>query len=353
MKSLKVKIKRAGFTLIELLTAMAITAILVSVIMQLTLQGVSLWKAINDDVNTTSSARIALQTMAHDLESYQMKPGANDFEWFNARKDEDSDGTDQLEKNQRKGKKSQKSTKSKKHQKLAGVPDSACFVFFTCSPDRNPAVAGDDASRRGYRMDLATASDVDGSSYLGDVNAVGYRLVYKDHIQNRDSSDKDKGVFPVFALYRHVVSRETTFNEMLCVDDIYQKFKGHCEQGEEQDIICDNIVEMNLTVNFEYVATKASDGKAAQKMTESVTVVSSNGKGNDISVKGDTVTVNGKAYPNARLVSAHISVTVLTEEGVALVERMRQGKMRDINAVDFFARHTRQFATAVSLPQPY
>lgn len=344
MKSLKIKFKRAGFTLIELLTAMAITAILVSVIMQLTLQGISLWKSVNDDVNTTSTARIALQTMAHDLESFQMKPGANDYEWFNARKDEDNEGAKQLQKGQK---------KAKKPEKLSYVPDSACFVFFTCAPDRNPAVASDEASRKGYRVDLATATDEQGSSYLGDVNAVGYRLVYKDHIQNKDATDKSEGVFPVFALYRHIVSREDTYDKMLCQEDIYKVFRTDCEQGEERDIICDNIVEMNLTVNFEYVATKASDGKSAQKMTESVTVISSNGKGKKISVKGDTVVVDGKAYPNARLVSAHITVTVLTEEGVAMVERMRHGKARAPKPVDFFARYTRQFSTAVTLPQPY
>lgn len=352
MKSLKVKFKRAGFTLIELLTAMAITAILVSVIMQLTLQGISLWKTVNDDVNTTSTARIALQTMAHDLEAFQMKPGANDYEWFNARKDEENDAAKQIDNKKKKSKKQER--RGNTSQKPSYVPDSASFVFFTCAPDRNPAVACDDNARSGYRIDLATASDEDNSSFLGDVNAVGYRLVYKDHIQNKGADDKSEGVFPVFALYRHVVSREETFDNMLCKEDIYTAYQSDCNQkGEEQDIICDNIVEMNLTVNFEYVTAKSSDGKPAQKMTESVTVLSSNGRGKEISVKGDTVVVNGKAYPNARLVSAHISVTVLTEEGVAMVERMRQGKARAPKPVDFFARYTRQFATAVTLPQPY
>ena len=352
MKSLKVKFKRAGFTLIELLTAMAITAILVSVIMQLTLQGISLWKTVNDDVNTTSTARIALQTMAHDLESFQMKPGANDYEWFNARKDEENDASKQIDNKKNKSGKQKK--RGAKHQKLSYVPDSACFVFFTCAPDRNPAVAIDNEARSCYRSVLATASDEDNSSFLGDVNAVGYRLVYKDHIQNKGADDKSEGVFPVFALYRHVVSREETFDNMLCKEDIYTAYQSDCDKkGEEQDVICDNIVEMNLTVNIEYVATKAADGKPAQKMTETVTVLSSNGSGKKISVKGDKVVVNGKEYPNARLVSAHISVTVLTEEGVAMVERMRQGKAGLLPPVDFFARYTRQFSTAVALPQPY
>ena len=345
MKSFKVKYQRGGFTLIELLTAMAITAILVSVIMQLTMQGISLWKNVNDDVNTTSTARIALQTMAKDLESFQMKPGANDYEWFNARKDTENDAADEIKQKGRRAKKNRKG----KPEKLSYVPDSARFVFFTCSPDRNPAVSSDESSRAGYRLDLASATDREGDPYLGDVNAVGYRLEYKDHIQNKEASDKEQGVYPVFALYRHVVSQRRTYDSLLCQSDLYQAFRSE-SLDEEQDIICDNVVEMNLSVNIEYME---SGRKGAQKMSETVTVISSNGRGQEVSVTGDSVIVGGKAYPNARLVSAHISVTVLTEEGAALVERMRQGKARPPKPVDFFARYTRQFSTAVSLPQPY
>ena len=156
----------------------------------------------------------------------------------------------------------------------------------------------------------------------------------------------------MFALYRHVVSQRRTYDNVLCKSNLYEAFRNEA-QDEEQDIICDNIVEMNLTVNFEYLAGESTGGKPAQKVSESVTVISSNGRGQEISVKGDSVEVNGKSYPNARLVSAHISVTVLTEEGAAQVERMRQGKARSPKPVDFFARYTRQFSTAVTLPQPY
>lgn len=349
MKSFRIKTKRGGFTLIELLTAMAITAILVSVIMQLTMQGIALWKSVNDDVNTTSTARIALQTMARDLESFQMKPGANNYEWFNARKDTENDAADEIKV---KGKRGKKKSRRAKPEKLSYVPDSARFVFFACAPDRNPAVSSDESSRSGYRLDLASASDREGDPYLGDVNAVGYRLEYKDHIQNRDASEREGGVYPVFALYRHVVSQRRTFDSLLCQTDLYQAFRSEADD-EEQDIICDNVVEMNLTVNFEYTASEAKDGRTAEKQSESVTVISSNGKGKEISVTGDAVVINGKEYPNARLMSAHISVTVLTEEGAEFVERMRQGKARPPKPVDFFARYTRQFSTAVSLPQPY
>ena len=71
----------------ELITAMAITAILVVVIMQLTNQGVTLWKSIRQDTSTSAAARLALQTMARDLESIQIRSNAKEFQWLYAEVD--------------------------------------------------------------------------------------------------------------------------------------------------------------------------------------------------------------------------------------------------------------------------
>ncbi|MBQ3524684.1 MAG: prepilin-type N-terminal cleavage/methylation domain-containing protein [Akkermansia sp.] len=351
MKVFATERKRRGFTLIELLTAMAITAVLVLSIMQLTTQGISLWKNVNDDVTTTSTARIALQTMARDLESYQLKPGANDYQWFYACKDEDSNAPEMRANRTLVRKKSRRRDKEKP-KALSYIPDSARFIFFACAPDRNPAVSSDPAAREGYRQDLASANDREGDPYLGDVNAIGYRLEYKDHIQNKAASQGDTGVYPVFALYRNVVSQRRTYEELLCNTDLYNSYRALTNDAEE-DIICDNVVEMNLTVHIEYISSEATDKKAAEKRIASATVISSNGKAAKVIVTGDSVIVDGKVYANARIVSANISVTVLTEEGAALVERMRQGKARAPQPVDFFARYTRQFSTGVTLPQPY
>lgn len=351
MKISASKRKYRGFTLVELLTAMAITAVLVLSIMQLTTQGISLWKDVNDDVATTSTARVALQTMQRDLESYQMKPGANDYQWFFACKDDEMDSPESH------GVKAPARKKGKGKGKvkpgaLSYIPESARFIFFACAPDRNPAVSSDPSARAGYRQELASANDREGDPYLGDVNAVGYRLEYKDHIQNKAARAGESGIYPVFALYRNVVSQRRTYNELLCKNDLYNAYRGVAADSEE-DIICDNVVEMNLTVNIEYISSEASDKREAEKRLATATVISSNGKGEKVIVTGDSVTVGGSVYPNARIVSAQISVTVLTEEGAALVERMRQGKARPPQPVDFFARYTRQFSTSVNLPQPY
>lgn len=354
MKAVR-KIVRKGFTLVELLVAMAITAVIVGVILKLTITGVTLWKSVNDDVTTASSARIALQTLASDLESYQMKSGHNEYEWFVACKD--SAATDSAPKGKKKT--------QEKPAALQYVPDSSRVVFFTCAPDRNPAVSSDPVSRKGYRVDLSTSQDANDEPYRGDVSVVGYRLEYKDHILNKSASDDSEGVFPVFALYRHVVSPKQTYEKAMLQENLHRAFLQLSDDAE-QDIICDNVVEMNLSVNIEYMEASPKKGQSAQKRLETVTVITTSGgakdgeskkasfKENEVKVKGNDVLANGKVYPGGRIVSANITVTVLTEEGVAMVENMRKGLVPvPPPPVEFFARYARQFSTSVALPRPF
>lgn len=104
-----------GFTLIELMTAMAITGMLVVVIMQLTNQSVDLWRAVSEDVSTSSRSRAALQTLSRDFESFQMRGYDNKYQWMFAKADESMDNV----------------------PKGLKIPKSAQCVFFACAPDRD------------------------------------------------------------------------------------------------------------------------------------------------------------------------------------------------------------------------
>ena len=48
-----------------------------------------------------------------------------------------------------------------------------------------------------------------------------------------------------------------------------------------------------------------------------------------------------------------LSITVLTEEGAAMVEQIRQGRRRAPKKIaDFFAKYTRSYSRLVAVPQP-
>ncbi len=317
-----------GFTLVELMTAMAITAILVLVIGQLTQQSVDLWKTVREDVNSASSSRVALQTMAHDFESFQLRAGGNKFQWLSAWADEDVHGVPQGLK----------------------IPRSMRCVFFACAPDRNPSVSSSGALRGNYRA--ARAHNVETQ---GDVNAVSYRLMYRDQILNLPGSDSgEASIFPLFSIYRTVVSPRDSYERLLGKEDLSQAYAPF-EHEEEKNFLCENVLEMTLNFNIQYVDGNAdAESGRSNYRTISVPIISTNKsqKGKKVAVYGDRIVAGGETLRNARLVSADISITTLTEEGVAVVEQVRKGRRRAPKPAEFFNKYTRSHSRSVALPQP-
>lgn len=321
------KIIFRGFTLIELMTAMAITAMLVMVIMQLTNQSVDLWKAVSQDVSTSTRARMALQTIARDFESFQMRGHDNRFQWLFARGDETMDNV----------------------PKGLQIPRSAQCVFFACAPDRNPSVSSSTALRKNYRAARAHNRDTQ-----GDVNAIGYRLMYRDQIRNLAAAENDDAtVFPLFSLYRQVVPPRPTFEELIGKENLESAY-GPFAANDEHNFLCENILELNISFNIRYAAGDADAEKGdVNYATVTVPIIASNAKTNAIRVFGDRIEAGSNNYENARIDSAMIPISVLTEEGVAMVEQIRQGRRRAPRRIaEFFSKYTRSYSRLVSLPQP-
>ena len=321
------RIYRRGFTLIELMTAMAITGMLVVVIMQLTNQSIDLWRAVSEDVSTSSRSRAALQTLSRDFESFQMRGYDNKYQWLFAKADESMDNV----------------------PKGLQIPRSVQCVFFACAPDRNPSVSSSTSLRKNYREARAHNRDTQ-----GDVNAIGYRLMFRDQILNMPGVDgNDKGVYPLFSLYRQVVPPRQTFEQLLGKDNLESAYVPF-EQDDEKNFLCENILEMNITFTIRYAASKADaeEGRVDYDVV-SVPIVASHRRTNKVAVYGDRIVAGGTTYENARIESAMISITVLTEEGAAMVEQIRQGRRRAPRKIaDFFAKYTRSYSRLVSLPQP-
>ena len=322
-------IYRRGFTLIELMTAMAITGMLVVVIMQLTNQSIDLWKAVSEDVSTSSRSRAALQTISRDFESFQMRGYDNKYQWLFAKADERMDNV----------------------PKGLDIPRSVQCVFFACAPDRNPSVSSSVSLRKNYRDARAHNRETQ-----GDVNAIGYRLMYRDQILNLPATDgNEPGVYPLFSLYRHVVPPRSTFEDLLGKENLesaYVRFENDDEKNE--NFLCENILEMNVSFNIRYAKSEA-DAEEGRVEYEVVTVpiVATNRRTNKVQVYGDRIVAGGTTYENARIDSAMLSITVLTEEGVSMVEQIRQGRRRAPKKIaDFFAKYTRCYARMVALPQP-
>lgn len=318
---------RRGFTLIELMTAMAITGMLVVVIMQLTNQSIDLWRAVSEDVSTSTRSRAALQTLSRDFESFQMRGYDNKYQWLFAKADESMDNV----------------------PKGLKIPRSAQCVFFACAPDRNPSVSSSTSLRKNYREARAHNRETQ-----GDVNAIGYRLMFRDQILNLPGADGDeKGVYPLFSLYRQVVPPRSTFEQLLGKENLESAYVRF-EEDDEKNFLCENILEFNITFSIRYASSEADaeEGRVEYDVV-TVPIVASNRRTNKVAVYGDRIEAGGTTYENARIDSAMISISVLTEEGVAMVEQIRQGRRRAPKKIaDFFAKYTRTYSRLVSVPQP-
>ena len=261
---------RRGFTLIELMTAMAMTGMLVVVIMQLTNQSIDLWKAVSEDVSTSTRSRSALQIISHDFESFQMRGYDNRYQWLFAKADESMDNV----------------------PKGLKIPRSVQCVFFACAADRNPSVSSSTALRRNYRVARAHNRDTQ-----GDVNAIGYRLMFRDQILNLPGADgSEKGVYPLFSMYRQVVPPRPTFEELLGKENLESAYVRF-EQDDEKNFLCENILELNISFSIRYTNSKAdAEDARVEYDVVSVPIVASNRRTNKVAVYGDRIEAGGRTY---------------------------------------------------------
>ena len=326
MKTFKKTIRR-GFTLIELMTAMAITAILVLVIMQMTTKGIDIWRLVQEDISTSSRARIAMDCVSHDFEAMQWRFGDNRYEWLFARAAKDVKGVD----------------------KDFKIPRSAQCVFFTSTVDRNPAVSSNDSLRVSYRDTRAHNNETQ-----GDVLCVGYRLLYRDQVLNLPADKKvpHTQTFPRFSLYRQLVPPRTTFERLLGTQNLKTAYAPY-EAKDEEHFLCEDILEFNVTFTIRHSVGRGDPERGYPNYkTDVVPVISSNGKEKEIEVYGDRIEVEGQIFYNPRIDSVNIAMTVLTEEGANIMEQVRQKRRRAPKAAEFFRRYTRTYSTTVMPPQP-
>ncbi|OCA03026.1 PulJ/GspJ family protein [Akkermansia glycaniphila] len=319
--------KASGFTLIELMVAMAITTILVVIIVTLTTRGIEIWKNITQEISTSSKAQIALQTMCDDLQCLQIRRG-NDYEWFYAANDEKVLGTDGGPQGLR-------------------ITNSAQLIFFTSSIDRNKAV---ESEQKNTKADLYKAQ--------GDINAVGYRLMYRDQILNIDGN-AGKG-FATYSLYRQIVSPKQTYQNLLAQTDLKRAYNRY-EENDKKHFLVENIIEMTLVLEVEYTTVNGTGSKKQlRREIKSIPIISTSSGGEaykSVEVFGDRLAVSktgGKAdsdMEQGRILAASITMTVVSDEGMNIVQNARKNG-RTPNQADFFRKYTNSYSQSVMLPTP-
>lgn len=333
MKKFPTALKR-GFTLVELMVAMAITSILVFIIVGLTYQGLDVWKSISEDISTSARARVAMQTISQDIEAIQWQRN-NKFQWFYA------------------GSEKASAISNKEITELGPkglqFANASRLIFFTSAADRSAAVSSDENLRSNYRS--ALSHDLNSQ---GDINAVGYKLSFRDQILNLPGS-KSPRIFPLYTLCRQLVSPRDAYDHLLGKSDLKKAYTRFAHQDDEHFLV-ENIIEMTLSFDIEY--TPEGKGSSVPEHVEIPIISASSGvrhASNEIELFGDRLIVRGGSVgdiTNGRIISANLSITVVTEDGMAYANLVRMGKRRPPrNLQDFFAKYTRSFAREIMIRQ--
>lgn len=325
---------KRGFTLVELMVAMAITSILVFIIVGLTYQGLDVWKNISEDISTSARARVAMQTISRDLESIQWQ-GGNKFQWLYAGSDKPSAISNK--------------DITEFGPKGLQFANASRLIFFTSAADRSPAVSSDENLRSNYRS--ALSHDLNSQ---GDINVVGYKLSFRDQILNLPGS-KSPRIFPLYTLCRQLVSPRDAYDHLLGKGDLKKAYTRFAHKDDEHFLV-ENIIEMTMSFDIEYSSEK-KEGASREHVKIPIISASSGVRhaSNEIELFGDRLVVKGGSVgdiTNGRIVAANLSITVVTEDGMAYANLVRMGKRRPPrNLQDFFAKYTRSFAREIMIRQ--
>lgn len=231
----------------------------------------------------------------------------------------------------------------------AKITNASQLIFFTTPTDRNPA---------------KSSMDMRNDRIIGDVNCVGYKLLYRDQILDRDATSESDG-FPVYALYRNLVSAEDTVRELLGKEDLWAAY-SRFQQDETipANFLVENVVEMTLIFEVDYQkkigssGSNKSDKDATQRASVLIPVMTTGanrlGSCSQMDVYGNRLDVIGSGMniddlKSGRVTGVTISMTVVTDEGMALVDQIRKGRPAP-SPEEFFERYTRSFTQRVSLP---
>lgn len=299
--------RRPGFTLIELMLSMAITAIIVTAMVALIGTASDTWTRSSSEVRAARQAKMFIDTMARDLESFVSRPG-NRFAWLHAEMDTGANLP-----NVTRGQGSNS--------------EAAALTFMTAATDRYLGQVGGEADRG------------------GDISCVSYRLRFQDPIAGGSDSETSTFVF-----YRLLVDPDETFANLLGQEDLGAAIGSYSQQlDQRENFICENVHHFTVTFLVE-VRRANGDGNGTRPETVRLTlssdapagrfIVTGSGIDTDLTATG----VGSGQIAAGRLRAVELSVSVLSDAGIT-----RRNAGDGLSPVDY-AGNAFHYSRVVTVP---
>lgn len=310
---------KRGFTLAELVVAMAITAIIVTVLVTVTSVALDTWNRSRSELRAARNAKTMVDFMARDFESLVIRKG-NSYEWLSAVADSNVANIGG-------------NMKSANASKL---------IFFTSAKDR-------------YDGKLGTSSDKG-----GEVSCVGYQLNYRDPIT------AGAAALQTFVLNRVLVDPDSTFKDLMGNPNLTTAFSDLPSPqssywslaSDSKSFICENVYQFTVTFLVNVTTVAASGATPATTVNVPVIIGPTSGAMTATSFKvngaGIVSDIAGGTVTNAQLAAGKItgvsfSTTVISDFGI---EQIKKRSFTDDQQADFIAKNSYQYTKLVPLSTP-
>ncbi|MCC5845964.1 MAG: prepilin-type N-terminal cleavage/methylation domain-containing protein [Verrucomicrobia bacterium] len=288
--------RRQGFTLMEVLVSSALTVVILTMLFTVLIGAMNAWQTGTNRLQGNADARMALDSIAQDLQSMVVRQttlGTLGQEWIYANTVQTPNAPAGLE--------------------------STWLTFFAPSLDRQPG-------------------------QQGDIVAISYRVGYQDALAGTDEPE-----FRIFGLYKHMFDTRNTFQLALGLEDTRQAFwegnptldanpfsPGTVNSLDPRSLLIPNVVD--FTVNW--------------KVRNAGVVI-------DLPSEFDAIRLNNsfrygtgtptEEDPGARIDAADISLTILTDEGMRMVQTFARAGTLPQNLDRIIREHGRVYTKRVKI----
>jgi hypothetical protein len=269
----------------EVLVSSALTVVILTMLFSVLIGAMNAWQTGTNRLQGNSDARLALDSIAQDLQSMvarQTTLGVLGQEWLYSER-----------------------------RPIFGLPDdfnrsATQLYFFSPSLDREPG-------------------------QQGDIVAIQYQVAFADPFQGNPQSNVSTSNYNIFGLYKRMESTRDTFQNVLGLEDIWDGYWEARQSPRSGDLLIPNVVDFHVAWNITTDDVPRTETQWL-RLHNQLSAFSHMDDG------------------PRKIESADISLTILTDEGMRMVQTFARGNnLTNTNLQRAIREHGRVYTKRVKI----